>query len=627
MAFSYLKSGPGAIFSFRRRDRPSKLSGMIKRWLPWLIAISLFGGVSLSAADKLSVSPGDMLTQAQKLIREKNYPAAIDLCQNMIETYPDSPASDKYLYTLARAYELSGNFKKAGDLLTSFHSKFPKSHYLAYASHLLGNSLYRQGKTDAAFRSYLTASESTTDDQLKQLSERSLLAMVENGYLPPDTVVSRLPQDIACGVKIRMATLVKGKWSRDKIDKFLAGCPGAAFVPAPKDRTGEPSLTVGVLLPLTGPYAKYGQALLDGASLAVDAARKKGIPIDLRVFDSKADHVTAARGALAMADEGVDVVFGPLLSDVSATVASALACRRIPLLVPAATQAGFTELSPYCFQMSVNSATIGRGLAQYAVRRGMKRIAVFSPTTLDEMTMAESFAAEVVRLGAPAPVVEKFRPEETDFTAVIKDLKRIISGAPSDSAVFITVQGDTLKPGEEPISLDGIFAAATPAQLNLLVPQLDFNKVQGDYLGSDDWDNETVRKLDEKIIHNPVFYSSAAAAKSSRAFDSLSIIYAARLTGRPDRLTALGFDAITILANAWKNGSRGPAEIYQYLETVTGYAGASGKITFGRSRTNLELPLFTIQRGAVVPLSQATQVEEKPEDEIPADSTDLDDNK
>ena len=600
---------------------------MANRWFFWSLIILLIGGTLLVAAEKPPFSSAEMLAQAQRLIREKKYPAAIDICQYLTENYPDSPSSDKYLYSLARAYELSGDYKKAIDLLILYHSRFPKSRYLAYSYHLLGNSYYRQGKAEAAFRSYLTAAESTTDDQLKLLSERSLLAMVENGYLPPDTIVSRLPQDIVCGVKIRIAALVKGKWSQEKIDKFLAGCPGSAFVPAPKSRTSQPALTVGVLLPLTGPYAKYGQALLDGAVLASDAARKKGIPIDLQVFDSKADHVTAARAALAMADEGVDVVFGPLLSDVSATVASALACRRIPLLVPAATQAGFTELSPYCFQMSVNTVTIGRGLAQYAVRRGMKRMAVFAPTTLDEMTMAESFAAEAVRLGAPAPIVEKFRPDETDFTTVIKDLKRIIAGPPSDSAVYITINGDTLKPGEEPVALDGIFTPATPAQLNLLIPQLDFNKVQGDYLGSDDWDNETVRRLDEHIIHTPVFYSSAAAARMSKAFDSLSIVYSAKFVGKPDRLTALGYDAINILANAWKKGSRGPADIYQYLENVKAYAGASGKITFGRSRSNLELPLFTIQRSAVVPLSQATQVEEKPGDEIPTDSTDIEEIK
>ena len=100
---------------------------MANRWLFWLLLLVLFGGTLLSTAMTPAANPADILAKAQKLIREQNYSEAVSLCQYLIESYPDSPSSDKYLYTLARAYELSGDFKKAVDLLVSYHSRFPKS--------------------------------------------------------------------------------------------------------------------------------------------------------------------------------------------------------------------------------------------------------------------------------------------------------------------------------------------------------------------------------------------------------------------------------------------------------------------------------------------------------------------
>jgi ABC-type branched-subunit amino acid transport system substrate-binding protein len=605
------------IFCFHLIEWISKLTAMINRSLSFLIALLLISSAaSFGGKSKSTTAPDQMFSRSQRLVREKNYSEAIDILKALAESNQNSPEADKYSYALGRAFYLAGNFGKATEVLTAFTVKFRQSRYLSHGYHLLGNCEYRLGRPGEAFSSYLTAYRRAADDQLKQLSERSLQAVVENGFIPSDTLVAALPPEISCSVKIRMAGLLKGQWKRSKIEKLVAGCPGAKFAEDQQRGISGPVMSVGVLLPLSGPYAKYGQAILDGAMVASGAARKRGVPLDLKVYDSKADHTTAARAALAMVDEGIDVAFGPLLSDVAATTAATLACRHIPLLVPAASQAAFTEISPTCFQMTPNTATVGRGLAQYAVgHKKMKLLAVFVPATLDEIMVAESFADEAVRLGAPRPIIEKFRPEETDFTAYIKDLKRAISGKPDDSAIYIAANGDTLPPGDEPVTLDAIFIPANTDQLNLLLPQLDFHKVECDYLGGEEWDNDIIRRLDQKVLRRSVFYSSAAAA------------FGVKFSGKPDRLTALGYDAINLFVAAWKSGRRGPTEIAEYLGTVTGYNGASGRITFGRNRSNRELPLFTIERGAVTPLTEAIPVEEKPGEELPADTTDIEEIK
>jgi hypothetical protein len=241
----------------------------------------------------------------------------------------------------------------------------------------------------------------------------------------------------------------------------------------------------------------------------------------------------------------------------------------------------------------------------------MKRLIGFVPATVDELRMAEVFAAEVVRLGAPRPIIEKFRPDETDFGAYIKDLKQTLGGPRPDSAVYITPDGDTLDPGEEPMSVDGILAIATADQLNLLLPQLEFYKVRGTFLGGDEWDNDMIRRFDDKILHENIFYSSTAAAKYAPENAAFAAAFAAKYGSRPDRLAAVGYDAVDILVDAWAAGRRGSPEITEYLKTLSGYFGTAGRVSFGKNRSNLELPLFTIQRGTVVPLSQMAPIDEE----------------
>jgi branched-chain amino acid transport system substrate-binding protein len=562
-----------------------------------------------------------LFARAQRLMRERDYPAAIDTYNELVKGFKNSQYRDIYNYGLARAYYLSGNFKKAQQTLANFHSLFPSSSLRPYAYHLGANCDYRQSQLEAAFRKYIEAYTRADDSRLRIISERSILAAVEAGYVPADSLLDIVPGDLRCEVKVRIVYLMAKYWTPQRIDEFMLGCSKSLLEKGEKPVAQKQLPSVGLMLPFTGPYGKYGQSILDGAMLAAAMLRPDGIEIELLAYDTRADNVTAAREAIALSDLKVDMVIGPLLSNVAATAASALSCNRIPLLVPAATQAGFTDLSPACFQVSANMEVIGRGMAQYAVRhRGMTTLAVITPTTIDEMTMGEAFATEAERLGAHVLAVEKFRPDETDFGPYINDIKEAMYGPPSDSTFYITLEGDTLKPSEMPISFDGLFIPATEQQLFLLLPQLDFYRVTTSYLGADEWNTAKVLKLGEKVLRDAVFYSSEAAMHFSEGYEKFAAAYDAKFAAQPDRLAAVGYDAINVFADAIREGRHAPGELNDFLRSLNGYPGASGQITFGRSRTNLELPLFVLREGQVRPLIERPKVEELPESEIPPDS-------
>jgi ABC-type branched-subunit amino acid transport system substrate-binding protein len=506
---------------------------------------------------------------------------------------------------------------------------FPNSYLVPNAHLLRANCDYRSTHLENAFAEYIRAYQMAQDRRLRELSKQSLLIMIEAGYVPPDSSLAQVPADLRCPVKSRVAYLMAGRWNDNETAQFLGDCPAfsGGEKHLPKRIEGRP--LIGITLPLSGPYAKYGQSILDGAMLADELLLQSNFPVDLMVYDTRADNITAAREAQILADAQVDIVVGPLLSNVAATASAMTSCSNVPMLVPAATEAGFAELSPGCFQLSTNVETIGRGMAQYAVKhRGMTTLAVICPATIDEMTMADAFADEAKRLGAHVLAVERFRPGETDFGPYINDIKEAILGPPQDSIFYINLEGDTLKEGEAPVSFDGLFIPATADQLFLLLPQLQFYRVTTSYLGTDEWNTGKVLKLGEKVLKDAVFYSSRAAMQQAAGYDKFAAAYDTRHGAEPDRLAAVGYDAVNLLADAYRAGMKTRPDIIAYLSGLEAYEGASGKITFGRDRTNLQLPLFNYHDDQVRPIVEQPIVKElSPEQEKEAlpDSVNVED--
>lgn len=104
---------------------------------------------------------------------------------------------------------------------------------------------------------------------------------------------------------------------------------GAGVVPRPLPAPGG-TVRAALLLPLSGPHAAVGEALLNGATLALfdaGAGRLELIPKDTGGDPARA--AAAARQALA---EGATIVLGPLFAGEAAAVAPVAAAAGAPVL-------------------------------------------------------------------------------------------------------------------------------------------------------------------------------------------------------------------------------------------------------------------------------------------------------
>jgi branched-chain amino acid transport system substrate-binding protein len=372
------------------------------------------------------------------------------------------------------------------------------------------------------------------------------------------------------------------------------------------DRQGSRTFRIGLVLPFTGDLQTWADDIHNGAVVAAELARP--MRIELTTYDTEGDAVAAAR---IIADlnrkRSTHLAVGPLTSEAAAVATATLACGDLPLIVPAATQAGLTELAGSAFQLSPNIGLQGIRMAEYAVDSLRARTAgVVTSTSPDHLRMARAFAQRFERLGGKVAAIEYYRSRDKDFGPYIRDLKAVLLGHHPDSTFFVTPDGDTLDPDGVPAFLDCLYMPGSAQQLRLLLPQVRFYKLQGAYLGSDGWGDEAVYKLGDNVTRLAVFPSPFLAGGNSKEYLEFAAAYDARYGHQPPRLAALGYDAVRLAARAAGSDHRDREDLIRNMSQTRVYPGASGRITFGRNRENIEMPLYRIQGGQAVLLSGET---------------------
>jgi len=244
---------------------------------------------------------------------------------------------------------------------------------------------------------------------------------------------------------------------------------------------------VGVLVPLTGRYALLGNAFLDAALLAVQAANAEtGRTFSLQVEDTGGDPVGSALAARRLCgEEGSVALLGALMSDPTVSAAVIADLYGVPMVSPTATNDRIWQLGDGIYQTNLTGFFEARLLAQLATGVLLKtRFAILHPDSPEGLRHADVFTAEVEKLGGRVVAQAAFPAQGTDFKESIRALKK-------------------LRP-------EVIFAPATVDQMVLLVPQLDFYKAGSLVLGLSNCNSDRLIEKAGTVTERMVFPSDLA---------------------------------------------------------------------------------------------------------------------
>lgn len=546
-----------------------------------------------------------LFNDAYRLLHSRDYWEACKLFSVLCRAYPDHGDAPAHLFFKAKAGYYAGDYTQSVHDFNLLIDKHPDSEYIPYCYLFLGNAFYRLSQPDRAVDCYLDSYELSRDRKLDNLLLEVIEISAGDTRVPVAEKVNALSiaEGRRCALKISAARGLMRRGNYQTVSLILSSCRDAeaARLTDEANRRLEKHIEVGVVLPLSGDLQKFGEQVLDGIKLMAEKFRAEtGEEITLVVYDTRGDNLEAARIVRRLFNDGTTAAIGPLTSEETAVASAALSCGDMPLVVPAASQGGLTELSQTCFQLRPNLDWQGIRMADLAVKwLRADTAAIITPTSPENLRMARAFAGRFKELGGTILGIEYFRVRETDFGPYIRDIKSLIVSELLDSIVFIDEDGDTAEAEEIPVWLDCLFIPAQAGQLRQLLPQILFYNLNTVYLGGDGWGNSAVYDLGEDITRTCYFSSGVIADDTGIIAQQFSIDFDRRYGRQPGHLEALGYDAMGLICQALMNGHYSHSEINRYLSSVKNYQGAAGAVTFGKNRENIELPIYTIEDGTL----------------------------
>ena len=162
----------------------------------------------------------------------------------------------------------------------------------------------------------------------------------------------------------------------------LAACGGKTEDPANGTNSDKTETTgtykFGGLGPLTGESAIYGNAVKNGAQIAVDEINAKGgTQIELMFQDDVADGETSINAYNKLLDDGMQVLVGPTTTGAALAVSAKAYENRVFCLTPSASSTDVIDGKDDMFQVCFTDPNQGSGSATYiAANMPGKKIAV-----------------------------------------------------------------------------------------------------------------------------------------------------------------------------------------------------------------------------------------------------------
>jgi len=341
----------------------------------------------------------------------------------------------------------------------------------------------------------------------------------------------------------------------------------SAFPPAPGAAAELPdTLTIGVLAPLSGPYAAGGTSFVQAATLAVEQANAEGGVFGRRVTIAVGDtqgrvDVAKSEALRLVSREKVSGLVGAYLSEETVGVMEVAAAHRKVLLVPVAATAEITDLVRreyaryrYVFRVGYSLPQWAEMIAAFLSDRKVRRYAFVGAGIRWNLELGETLERFAVPKGISPSYSAWYSPGNPAFDTVA------VAAAASSPDIVILAD-----PGRNSVSFLKRLRESAPA-----LPVLSVGGALGD-----------ARLAASVPLSAPVYVQAAAWRGVSTAATAYVDRYERRYGATPVGYSdTLPYDAVTVLVAAWrKAGTVESDAVVPVLERGT-FPGVAGEYRF-----------------------------------------------
>ncbi|MCH5336321.1 MAG: ABC transporter substrate-binding protein [Campylobacter sp.] len=189
-------------------------------------------------------------------------------------------------------------------------------------------------------------------------------------------------------------------------------------------------VNIGVVLPLTGSVAAYGQDVFKGIELAnkLDSKLSNGDSVKIITIDTKGDKLETSNGVSRLISQ--DNVLGVIGEAVTPNTIQAISItedKKIPLIAPVASGDKLLEKKKYASRVCFKDSFQGDKFALYATKDlGLKSaVIIVDQSNVYSLGLARAFEESFTKNGGKILKKLTINSGDKDFKAIVSQLKSI----------------------------------------------------------------------------------------------------------------------------------------------------------------------------------------------------------
>ncbi len=351
---------------------------------------------------------------------------------------------------------------------------------------------------------------------------------------------------------VAIATLIIGLSACERVSQIVQ--PTTSEI---EDKSGE--ISIGIVLPVTGPLAATGQLMKQGLELAlgeINSAQRSATTLKFIIEDdtSTPEGAVAAFNKL-IHEDGVSVILGPATSSATEAAFPVAQENQVVAISPTSGARGLSAIGDFVFRVPLATNIVAlKGVETTHAKLGYQRVAtMYDDTDLFSTDRDAALREAFTAIGVEVLTTEVFQSSDTDFSAQLTRIKAL-----NPDAIFVSAL-----PPEKPGIL--IQAHALGISVPITVSSLTSVEVQAAGVAAEGAITFIGWLSTDDTPGNQVFVQN----------------YRATFGMTPNVFATASYAAVYILAEAIKNAeSTDAASIQNALANISDLDTVLGKFSF-----------------------------------------------
>ena len=563
------------------------------------------------------------LDMAVEHFNEDRFATAETILNKLLEKPLGAYESTAKILLLKTTYALRKT-DKTKDMGREFLQAFPTDQYVKDVFLKFGDIFIDEENFGSAFRMYIRARTLANDDVFLTLIDERLIETIQLNIAPE--IISELLMVETVADQRTICTLAKA--FNDIASGYPDECALTLYELHPEQvpvayfdlyekllrasyRPPMTTVTVGVILPLTGDKMMAGNSFLRGMYKAIQSINNRNQKIAFIIKDNRGSEIETIRAVNALeSNPAVKAIIGPISTTNALVAANTVQGKNIPLLVPSSTQDGLASLGNNIYQLNSNLQMRGKIAARYVAKTlKLDSLAILAPADKFGRALVDAFVKEADLLGKKIVAVEWYLGIPTDLKRQFKSLRKVAFSLVKNEESFdeyLGMEFDSLDflfelseedlfdiPEDEDLE---VLTASDSAVIDLTTIQALYLPVHPEhlaYIGT----QFPMYHFNTQVVGNESWLDLDVLNRSNIGphMDGLAIIACNYSVNIKDEIFQQALDCTKLLYFIFNNLDNGRISIAQRLSNLYEFHGDSEIVSFSNANPNLNTALQVLR--------------------------------